>query len=151
MGSCGLGQRSGQEWAGEDRNYRIAQGCPPVETTSGAGKELPSGHQQQKAPPMLPLLLPRGLNNQHQPDARLWVKSLPLLLDSYRTQKKRLSLTKMGRTALHQRVNPFCLCCRGLPCENENQAEFGLFASANEESSVSALWEDASVKRQRGK
>ena len=48
MGSCGLAAVREAQWAGEDRNYRIAQGCPPVETTSGAGKELPSGHQEQK-------------------------------------------------------------------------------------------------------
>ena len=88
MGSCGLAAVRAAQWVGEDRNYRIAQGCPPVETTSGAGKELPSGHQQQQQQKAPPMLLPRGLNDQHQPDPRLWVKSLPLLFDSYQAQKR---------------------------------------------------------------
>ena len=52
MGSWGLAAVRAPQQAGEDRNYRIAQGCPlPVETTSGAGKELPSGHQPPARPP----------------------------------------------------------------------------------------------------
>ena len=48
VGSWGLAAVRAPQQAGEDRNYRIAQGCPlPVETTSGAGKELPSGHQSR--------------------------------------------------------------------------------------------------------
>ena len=52
VGSWGLAAVRAPQQAGEDRNYRIAQGCPlPVETTSGAGKELPSGHQPPARPP----------------------------------------------------------------------------------------------------
>ena len=128
MGSCGpAAVRAAVGWrGGEDRNYRIAQGCPPVETTSGAGKELPSGHhqQQQKAPPMLPLL-PRGLRISLMLDFE--VKKFASSAGFLSNPKKRLSLTKMGRTALYQRVN--LLISIFLPVlqgsgKNENQAEF---------------------------
>ena len=114
---------------------------------------------------MLPLL-PRGLNNQHQDDARIGGKEFASSIGFLSDPKKGTVTDQNGphhtgpacqsaqfAPSAHLRSvkmipSTFRLCCRpGLGCKNENQAQFGLFTSANEESSVSALWEDASVKR----